>query len=128
MLKAYKVRTNISVDGQPMKSIFRIGYGLTEDELPRTVTTTWSFQDCFDQKVPTPAIKTDVTLFRKRPYVNVEYEWDDVDRYYNFDSIVVERRYEPYDITLNELFKEYSAEEAIQYLKDRGMTICPILK
>lgn len=128
MLKAYKVKTDISVNGQPKKRIYKIGYGLTDKKLPRTVTTTWSFQDCFDKQLPTPAVKTDTTLFRKRPYVEIEYSWDKVDRHYNFDSIIIERHYEPYDITLNELIKEYSADECIQYLKERGMTACPILK
>jgi hypothetical protein len=128
MLNAYKVRTYISIDNKPKKQTLIIGYGLTEDELPRVVTTSWSFQDYFDNKVPTPAVKTDTTIFRNRPYVEVEYAWDDVDRYYNFDSITIERHYEPYDVTLNELFDNYSADECIQYLKDRGITTCPILK
>ena len=128
MLNAYKVRTYISIDNKPKKDTHRIGYGLTEDELPRVVTTSWSFQDCFENKVPTPVVKTDTTIFRHRPYVEVEYAWDDVDRYYNFDPITVERHYEPYDVTLNELFEDYSADECIQYLKERGMNTCPILK
>lgn len=128
MLNAYKVRTYISIDNKPKKQILRIGYGLTEDELPRVVTTSWSFQDCFDKQLPTPAVKTGTTIFLNRPYVEVEYAWDDVDGYYNFDSITIERHYEPYDVTLNELFDNYSADECIQYLKDRGMTTCPILK
>ena len=128
MLKGYKVYTDIAVNDGPKKRILRIGYGLTEEELPRTVTTTWSFQDCFDKRLPTPAIKTDITMFRGRPYVEIVYEWDKVDRYYSFDSLTIERHYEPYDITLDELFKEYSADECIQYLKERGMTACPILK
>ena len=128
MLQAYKVRTYISIDNKPKKETLRIGYGFTEEELPRVVTTSWSFQDCFDNKVPTIAVKTDTTIFRHRPYVVVEYAWDDVDRYYSFDSITVERHYESYDITLDALFREYPADECIQYLKERGMTACPILK
>ena len=128
MLQAYKVITYIAVNDQPKKEIWRIGYGLTEDELPRVVTTTWSFQDCLDKQLPTPAIKPYKTLFRKRPYVRVEYDWEDVKYYYDFDSITIERHYELYDITLDELFKNYSAEQCIQYLKERGITTCPILK
>ena len=41
MLKAYKVRTYISVNNKPNIEVFQIGYGLTEDELPRVVTTSW---------------------------------------------------------------------------------------
>ena len=128
MLKAYKVRTYIAVNDQPKKEIWRIGCGLTEDELPRVVTTTFSFQDCFDEQLPTPAIKPCKTFFRKRPYVRVEYDWEDVKYYYDFDSITIERHYEPDDITLNELFKKYSADQCIQYLKERGITTCPIIK
>lgn len=128
MLKGYKVLTYIAVNDRPKKEIFKIGYGLTESELPNVVTTICAFKDCFNNKLPTPAIKTDTTIFRKRPYVEIEYAWSDVDRYYNFDSITIERHYEPYDITLNELFEYYSADECIQYLKERGMTACPIMK
>ena len=128
MLKAYKVKTYIAVDGKPKREIFQKGYGLTEEELPRVVTTSWSFQDCFNTPLPTGAIQTNTTFFRKRPYVEIEYSWDWRDRYYKFDTLTIERSYEPYNITLNELIKEYSADECIQYLKERGMTACPILK
>ena len=128
MLKAYKVRTYISINNKPKFETFRVGRGLTEDELPRVVTTSWSFQDALNQKLPTPDVKTGTTLFRKRPYITVEETWCDTRRYYNFDALTVERHYEPYDITLDELFKSYSADECIQYLKERGMTTCPILK
>ena len=128
MLKAYKVKTYIAVDNKPKEEVFQIGYGLAEEDLPRIVTTTWSFQDCFDKKLPTPAIQSGTTIFRKRPYVEIEYSWDWHCRYYNLDSITIERHYEPYDVTLNELIKDYSADQCIQYLKERGMTVCPILK
>lgn len=128
MLQAYKVITYIAVNDEPKKEISKVGYGLTEDELPRVVTTTFSFQDCLDKQLPTPAIKTYKTFFRKRSYVGVEYNWDDVKQYYGFASITIERHYEPYNITLNELFEEYSADQCIQYLKERGITTCPILK
>ena len=127
MLKAYLVKTYIAVNDKPKREV-GYGYGLTEEELPRVVTTSWSFQDCLEKKLPTSSITHGTTLFRKRPYVEIEYSWDWHDRYYNFDSLTIERHYEPYDITLNELFKEYSADESIQYLKERGMAVCPILK
>ena len=128
MLKAYTVRTYIAVNDKPKKEIWDIGSGLTEDELPRVAVTTFSFQDCFDNKLPTSAIETGTTSFLKRPYVRIEYDWADMDCYYNFDSVTIEQHYEPYDITLDELFKRYSADKCIQYLKERGMTTCPILK
>lgn len=126
MLKACKVKTYIKVDNK--NRLVDISYELTENELPNVVATTYSFKDCFNTTLPTSIITTDTTLFRKRPYVEIEYDWDYRDRYYSFDSLAIERHYEPYDITLNELFRQYSVDECIQYLKDRGMTTCPILK
>lgn len=128
MLKAYKVRTYISVNDKPKIELGRLGHGLADIELPNVVTIIYSFQDCFDKELPIKAIGTGVTFFRKKPYVEIEYAWDTVDRYYDFDSITIEKHYEPYDVSLNELFEEYSADECIQYLKERGMTTCPILK
>ena len=129
MLKAYKVRTYISVNNKPKIESFRVSYGLTEDELPRVVTTSWSFQEALNQKLPTPTVKTGATLFRKRPYITVEETWCDTRRYYNFDSITIERHYEPWDdITLKDLFDDFSVDECIQYLKERGINTCPILK
>jgi hypothetical protein len=128
MLKAYKVQTYITVNNQPKEKLFRIGYGLTEGELPDITTTICSFEDCFNTQLPTSSIYTGTTQFLKRPYVEIEYSWDWHDRYYNFDSITIERHYEPYDITFNELFEEYSADQCIQYLKERGITTFPILK
>lgn len=128
MLKAYKVKTYIAVNDKPKQRIFGIGYGLTEGDLPDIATTICSFQDCFDTQLPTLAIKTGTTFFRKRPYVEIEYAWDKWDRYYDFDSITIEKCYEPYNITLDELIKDYSADQCIQYLKERGITTCPILK
>ena len=45
MLKAYKVKTYIAINDKPKRKIREIGYGLIEDELPRVITTLWSFQD-----------------------------------------------------------------------------------
>lgn len=50
MLKAYKVRTYISVNNKPKIEVSQIGYGLTEDEPLRVVKTSWSFKDCFMRK------------------------------------------------------------------------------
>ena len=125
MLKAYKVRTYIAVDDKPKVELFGIGYGLTDEEVPMVVTTVWSFQDCFDKKLPTCNVTTGNTLFRKRPYVEIEYSWSSIDRHYKFNNITIEKHYEPYSITLDELFKEYSADQCMQYLKERGMSICP---
>lgn len=128
MLTPYKVYIYISVDDAPKVQVMNIGYGLTDRELPCIITSHWSFQEVLTKQLPTPAITIGTTFFRKRPYVQVEYSWDAVDKYYHFDHITIERHYEPWKYaTLQDIMKMTDAEDFIQYLKERGMTTCPIL-
>ena len=126
MLQAYTVKTYVSINGKPKKEIWNFDYGLTEEELPRIVTTTFSFQDCFDKQLSMQGITTGTTFFRKRPYVRIRYDIDIQLCYYNFDSITIERHYELDDITFNKLLNEYPADQCIQYLKEHGITTCPM--
>lgn len=129
MLKPYKVYTYISVDGAPKTKIMNVGYGLIDRELPCVITTHWSFQEVLTNELPTSAITIGTTFFRKRPYVKVEYSWDSVNKYYHFDHITIERHYEPWKYaTFKEIIEKTDAEDFIQYLKERGMNTCPILK
>lgn len=129
MLKPYKVTTYVSVNGGPKNRMWSVGYGLTEDELPNTVETSYTFQEALTKKLPTPDVKTDTTFFRKRPYVKISYSLFYEDEYYNFDAITIERRKEPWtDATLKDIHDCSTADQFIQYLKERGMTSCPILK
>ena len=79
--------------------------------------------------MPTPNVTAGTTLFLKRPYVKIVYSLFDEDEYYNFDKITIERRKEPWtDATLKDIHDNSTADQFIQYLKERGMTTCPILK
>ena len=127
MLKPYKVYTYVSVNDGPKRQIQSVGYGLTEDELPSVVQISYTFQEALTQKLPTPHITTGKTLFFKRPYVKIEYSWCTDDEYYNFDRITIERRKEPWtEATLQDVHDYSPAEQFIQYLKERGITTCPM--
>ena len=84
MLKPYKVHTYISVNGGSKTKVWSVGYGLTEDELPNTVELSYTFQEALTKELPTPDVTTGTTLFRKRPYVKIQYSWCCEDEYYNF--------------------------------------------
>ena len=128
MLKPYKVKTYISVNDGPKTEVWSTGYGLTEDELPSIVEVPYTFQEVLTEKLPTPDVTTGTTLFRKRPYVKIEYSWCTSDIYYNFDHITIERRKELWaNATLKDVHDYSPADQFIQYLKERDMSVCPIL-
>ena len=69
-------------------------------------------------------------FFRHRPYIEIntphclEYE-----RYYAKDAHTISYKLifrEKKDVTLEWIMEHLSAEKAIQYFKERGMSICPI--
>lgn len=125
MLKPYKVYTYISVNGGPKTEVWGVGYGLTDDELPHTVEVSYTFQEALIKKLPTPYVTTGTTFFRKRPYVKISYSWCQEDEYYNFDTITIERRKEPWtNATLKDIHDYSPADQFIQYLKERGITVC----
>ena len=127
MLKPYKVYTYVSVNDGPKQKIQSVGYGLTEDKLPNAVEKSFTFQEALTRKWSIPYITTGTTLFRKRPYVKIEYSWCSADEYYNFDHITLERRVEPWtNATLKDIHDYSTADQFIQYLKERGITACPM--
>ena len=127
MLKPYRVYTYVSVNDGPKRQLWSVGYGLTEEEIPIVIEKSYTFQEALTRKWSTPYITTGTTLFLKRPYVKIEYSWCSEDEYYNFDHITLERRIEPWtDATLKDIHDYSTADQFIQYLKERGITTCPM--
>ncbi len=129
MLQAYRIETYISIDGKKQYMPFATKIILAEDLEFKVIHKTYTFQELVDSN----AAGVDFILIGKlwpfdKPYVKVQYSWSCEVKYVEFDTLTVEKHYEPYNITMNELFDEFPAEQCIQYLKERGMTACPILK
>lgn len=127
MLKPYKVYTYVSINDGQKRQLWSVGYGLTEDELPLVVEKSYTFQEALTRKWVTPHITTGTTFLFKRPYVKIEYSWCSEEEYYNFEHITLERRVEPWtNATLKDIHDYSSADQFIQYLKERGITTCPM--
>ena len=127
MLKPYKVYTYVSINNGPKTRIWAVTYGLTDEELPNTVELSYTFQEALTQSLPAPNITTGTTWLRKKPYVRIQYSWCHEDEYYNFDTITIERRKEPWkEATLKDVHDYTTADQFIQYLKERGITTCPM--
>jgi hypothetical protein len=61
-------------------------------------------------------------------YIDYTDAWDKV-VYTHFNTLSYKTEAEEWtDVTLDWIIKNLSADECIQYLKERGMAACPILK
>lgn len=129
MLKPCKVTYYVSVDGRPKRKLWTTKYGLTERELPNSFEYAQSFENIIKNgnEAFAPDIYTDTTFFRKRPYMKIQYNWDAEERYYGFDTIRIEEYMEPWiKATLKDIHDYTPADQFIQYLKERGITTCPM--
>ena len=76
-----------------------------------------------------PCFHVDYTLFKHEPFIRYHrryYMQEDKKLFKNYiKNISIRLKYQEKEITLQELFEEFSAEQAIQYIKERGLSVCP---
>jgi hypothetical protein len=132
MLKIYLVTNYVSIDGADWREVGYGGYQAADQKPGDIEVHNLSF-DKVREYLETnrlDGVRNDATLFRKRPIISVRYTgaWDAVG-YRHFDTLSYKREFKEWtDVTLEWIMKNLSADECIQYLKERGMTACPILK
>lgn len=129
MLQAYKVTTYITVDGERQHMLYDTKVILVEEFGLKTIEEVYTFDEIVKNKAAdlNHIIVGKDWLFR-RPYVKICYSWCHEELHYHFNTLTVEKCYTPCDITMNDLFDCFPIDKCIQYLKERGMTACPILK
>lgn len=133
MLKIYHVNDYVSVDGAKWRKVGTPGYRVADEELQNvTVLNNASFNDV--RKYLTShlldGVWNDSTFFRHKPTVVVSYTnaWDPVS-YRSFNTLSYKTEYKEWkNVTFEWMMQHLSAEQLIQYLKERGMTACPIVK
>lgn len=133
MLKIYDVIDYISIDGARWRSVGGWRYKATDDELEnKLILNDVSFDEAREYFAdhPLDGVCNDNTFFRNKPTIRVKYSdaWDSVE-YRHFNKLSYKREFEEWkNVTLEWIMKHLSADQCIQYLKDRGMATCPILK
>ena len=133
MLKIYNVYDYVSIDGADWRRVGVSGYRASEEQLETTlILDNVPFDEAYEYFSwhALYGVVTDTTLFRKKPVVLIKYNdaWDSVS-YKQFKTISYRRKYlEWSEVSLEWIIKHLSADQAIQYLKERGITTCPILK
>ena len=132
MLKLYSITDYVSIDGSDWREVGWGSHCTSDKKLPDTIVDHWSFDELLeylDEKYLS-GVRCDETLFGHKPIIYVNYT-DALDSvgYRRFGTLSYKRTFKEWnDVTLEWIMKNLSAEEAIQYLKDRGMTTCPIMK
>ena len=132
MLNSYHLKIRICFDGEEIQSRTR-GFLLAEEA--NITTKTWIFTNLKEAINSIPGSAgifkwTWKPLFGKEIYglevENKPFMWCSRDK--KPHTLMIEYSYIPCEISLNEILKYSDSSIAIQYLKERGLAICPIGK
>ena len=131
MLKIYDVNDYVSINGAKWRSVGGYGYKAT-DEKPENELILYdaTFDEVYEylEQNSLSGVQDDKTFFRKKPIIRVFYNdaWESVE-YRRFNKMSYKREFkENKNVSLNWIMKHLTADECIQYLKDRGIAACPI--
>lgn len=134
MLKVYRVEYYIAIDCGDWHKVEEkhcYPYMLRDDQEPTSqFIPMMTFAEFYEyiQKHPLSGVNYGKHILGK-PYIELMYDWswDSWERYYKFKSILYKRVFkECTSMTLAEIFKNFPADQCIQYLKERGITACPM--
>lgn len=135
MLKIYDVRSVFQINRQQWEACGDAGYACKDDsevQEERIILDKCPFSKAFQEIYNNylNEIYANETLILHRPYIGVvgccrsrgsRYFADDVHTV-SYKIIYREREC----VSIDWITKHLTAEQAIQYFKDRGMTVCPI--
>lgn len=133
MLKIYTTKFFISVDQEPEWLLYHGGLKMQDDGMPtsKLIYDHISFQDLYNLESDSLyyGISRGTTIFKKRPYISIHYDFEMVKRYYDFKSLTLKLIFEEWQhCSLSEILRTFKAEQTIQYLKEHGLNTCPIIK
>lgn len=137
MLKIYDPIYAVSIDGGPWERLedpFDTNWLVTDEDLPETelLLDGVSFQEAYDYLRDNyiSGARTCRTVFKGKPQLSLVY-FNTGDRKYikkcKWFCLLAKNRLRK-NVTLDWILKHLEADQAIQYLTERGMGICPIAK
>lgn len=132
MLKVYEVKSYVSINGEDWWQVGRDGHTISdENPTEKVFLDNAAFNECYEYVCnhPLDGICPSNTLFKNKPIIYIDDKHLYEHRYDHFDTISYKYVYEEWeDVSLDYIMKHFSADKCIQYLKERGMSACPILK
>lgn len=130
MLKVYTVKSYVSINGEDWQRVGISGHTITDDNpTEKVILDNATFDECYEyvSQHSLDGIYLDSTLFKNKPIIYIGYSIFDNHRYDHFDTISYKYVYEEWeDVSLNYIMEHFSADKCIQYLKERGMSACPM--
>ena len=131
MLKVYSVHSYVSVNNGKWYEVGSTGIAMMDETKSKEVIIdNGSFDEwCkYLQENRLDGIYYGTTFFKKKPCI-ITHEWyyDYYEKYTHFDTLLYKDVYkEMPNVSLNYIMENFSADKCIQYLKERGMTACPM--
>lgn len=131
MLKVYNVSYYISIDGADWREVSDGGYKIADEEIKMTlILDNASFDEvrAYLSQNFLNGIWNEETWFRRKSVIDVSYSdaWNNV-RYYSFNTLSYKTVYREWKtVPMRWLMEHASADQFIQYLKERGITTCPM--
>lgn len=131
MLKVYHIHDYVSIDGAEWREVG--GYGtkaIDGEPESKLALDNASFDEAYEFLTQhlLCGLYIGTTFFRKKPTIEISYNdaWDAV-VYKQFSTISYKREYEEWtNVSLKWIIENLSADQTIQYLKERGITTCPM--
>ncbi len=131
MLKVYNVYDYVSIDGAKWRRVGGVGYKVTDEAVEnKLILDNVSFaevREFLSDKILS-GVWNDSTFFRNKPTVVISYQdaFSPVS-YKRFNTISYKTEYKEYtSVTTKWLMEHLPADKFIQYLKERGITTCPM--
>jgi hypothetical protein len=132
MLKVYKVDSYVSINNQEWFRVGSTGVTMRDDNpVDKDYLDGVAFDECckYLKHNKLDGVWLDYTLIKKKPILCVDYGYFNEERYKYVDAISYKNVFSEWQsVSLEYIIKHFPAEKCIQYLKERGMTTCPILK
>ena len=132
MLKVYTVKSYVSINEGDWQRVGHSGHIMTDNNpTEKVMLNNATFDECYKyvSQHSLNGIYLYSTLFKKKPiiYINDNHLYEH--RYDHFNTISYKYVYDEWkDVPLNYIMENFPADKCIQYLKERGMSACPILK
>ena len=130
MLKVYMVDSYVSIDGAEWKCIGYSGYTIRDDNpTEKIIFENLTLEQCHEylQTHRLDGIWSSYTFFRKKPMLYIDEHRLDNTPYYSLNTISYKYVYKEWEaVSLEWIMQHMSADQCIQYLKERGITTCPM--
>ena len=132
MLKVYTVKSYVSINEGDWQQVGRSGHTMTDNNpTEKVMLNNATFDECYKyvSQHSLDGIYLYSTLFKNKPIIYINDRHLCEHRYDHFNTISYKYVYEEWeDVPLDYIMEHFSADKCIQYLKERGMSACPILK